>query len=159
MPWQLKEKNTLFSGFYLNELLLYLLAKQDPHPDIFHIYHETLQHLSQEYPLEPVLRRFERHFLAALGYELSFMTDYHGAPIQPEKYYDYQHDKGFVLTDEARHYHPASIYQGQHLLSIHDDHYETAEILHVAKRIFRLKLSTLLGNKSLKSRQMFMGTS
>jgi DNA repair protein RecO (recombination protein O) len=155
MPWQLKEKNTLFSGFYLNELLLYLLAKQDPHPDIFHIYHQTLQHLSQGYALEPVLRRFEKHFLAGLGYELSFIQDSESRAIQPDKYYYYQADKGFLLCDEKPIDYPSLIYQGQSLLSIHEDDYKLPETLRAAKRIFRLKLSVLLGNKSLKSRDMF----
>lgn len=54
----------LFSGFYLNELLLKLLARQDPHPALFDAYADTLAALADE---GPALRAFELLLLRELG--------------------------------------------------------------------------------------------
>jgi len=55
----------LFSGFYLNELLLRLLARHDPHPQLFDAYADTLAALADE---APALRAFELTLLRALGW-------------------------------------------------------------------------------------------
>ena len=61
------EGNALYSGFYMNELLLRLTAKRDPHPEIFSIFKQTLRGLSGE-ECNIVLRLFEKGLLEALGY-------------------------------------------------------------------------------------------
>ena len=64
--YPLSGKN-LFSALYLNELLLKVLNKHDPHPDLFLAYEKTLQALTQEENLEITLRRFEMQLLTELG--------------------------------------------------------------------------------------------
>ncbi len=54
----------LFSGFYLNELLLKLLARQDPHPALFDAYADTLAALSTD---AGALRAFELVLLREIG--------------------------------------------------------------------------------------------
>jgi len=54
----------LFPGFYLNELLLKLLARQDPHPALYDAYADALTALADE---APALRAFELTLLRALG--------------------------------------------------------------------------------------------
>jgi hypothetical protein len=49
----------LFSGLYLNELLIRLLPAEDPHPGVFDHYAATLLALAEGRPLEPLLRSFE----------------------------------------------------------------------------------------------------
>lgn len=56
----------LFAGFYLNELLMKLLARQDPHPRLFDLYAETLQALAQADDEAP-LRAFELMLLRETG--------------------------------------------------------------------------------------------
>src|SRR5436190_23870238 len=60
----------LLCGFYLNELLLKMLPREDPHPDLFGDYRSTLERLAVSSEHAPVLRQFEVRLLAALGYAL-----------------------------------------------------------------------------------------
>lgn len=59
----------LFSGFYLNELLMKLLARQDPHPQLFDVYAQTLPMLSlaDETAVQAALRAFELSLLKEVG--------------------------------------------------------------------------------------------
>jgi DNA repair protein RecO (recombination protein O) len=59
----------LWPGFYLNELLLRLLARQDPHPLLFDAYAQTLPALcgAQEAQVQAALRAFELTLLREIG--------------------------------------------------------------------------------------------
>ncbi|HEY0818434.1 MAG TPA: DNA repair protein RecO, partial [Rhizobacter sp.] len=59
----------LFSGFYLNELLMKLLARGDPHPALFDLYAQTLPALvgASENDAQSALRAFEVLLLKAIG--------------------------------------------------------------------------------------------
>ena len=59
----------LFSGFYLNELLMKLLARQDAHPLLFEAYAQTLPALSgrDEVRVQSALRAFEITLLQQVG--------------------------------------------------------------------------------------------
>ena len=58
----------LMPAFYLNELLLSLTARHDPHPELFDHYASALTQLREHAPLERELRLFEKRLLDALGY-------------------------------------------------------------------------------------------
>src|SRR5512142_3117405 len=60
----------LMCGFYLNELLLNLTARDDPHEHLFDYYRQTLQRLVHEEDHAATLRCFEKHLLQELGYAL-----------------------------------------------------------------------------------------
>jgi recombinational DNA repair protein (RecF pathway) len=62
--------SALLCGFYLNELLLKLLAREDPHPRVYASYEAALAELAAGSEEAPVLRRFELLLLAELGYAL-----------------------------------------------------------------------------------------
>ncbi|WP_066337774.1 DNA repair protein RecO [Azohydromonas lata] len=59
----------LFSGFYLNELLMKLLARHDAHPALFDAYADTLPALSggNELRAQAALRAFELLLLRSIG--------------------------------------------------------------------------------------------
>jgi DNA repair protein RecO (recombination protein O) len=61
--------DALLSGFYLNELMLRLLPRDDPHPALFDHYRQTVQMLAQggESAVTPALRAFELILLRELG--------------------------------------------------------------------------------------------
>jgi len=61
------EKSALLCGFYLNELLVKLLARDDPHPALFNHYVSALNHLAHDEPPAIVLRKFERALLRESG--------------------------------------------------------------------------------------------
>jgi len=64
----------LFSGFYLNELLMKLLARSDAHPPLFDVYANTLASLGASD--EAALRAFEVSLLKEIGLlpDLSVVT-------------------------------------------------------------------------------------
>ncbi len=59
----------LMSGYYLNELLLTLLARDDPHPGLFDVYANVVEVLAFEHgeALQPALRAFELLLLREIG--------------------------------------------------------------------------------------------
>src|SRR4051794_10602542 len=61
--------DALLSGYYLNELLLRLLARDDPHPQLFDAYASAVGVLASEHgeALEPALRTFELLMLREIG--------------------------------------------------------------------------------------------
>lgn len=83
----------LYCGFYLNELLLRLVDRDDPHEALFVFYQQALADLATE-PLDAVLRRFELRLLEELGYALDLRYDRQGEPIDPARSYHYCPDVG-----------------------------------------------------------------
>lgn len=73
----------LLPGFYLNELLMRLLPRQDPHPVLFEAYADTLQALGEPGLLQAALRAFELVLLRQLGHlpDLSIHT-LDGSPVR-----------------------------------------------------------------------------
>ncbi|MDQ3060189.1 MAG: DNA repair protein RecO [Pseudomonadota bacterium] len=61
--------DALLSGYYLNELLMRLLAREDPHPILFDAYAATVQLLASQTPetLQLALRAFELRLLQGIG--------------------------------------------------------------------------------------------
>ena len=62
--------DALMSGLYLNELLLKLLARDDPHPRLFDVYANVVQVIASEHgeALQPALRAFELLLLREIGF-------------------------------------------------------------------------------------------
>ncbi|MFY7864449.1 DNA repair protein RecO [Roseateles sp.] len=91
----------LFSGYYLNELLLKLLARQDPHPHLFEAYADTLPHLhaNEDAQSQAALRAFELRLLRELGLlpdlSLSTVTQ---APLHPERRFCLNAEAGVVAS-------------------------------------------------------------
>lgn len=85
----------LYSAMYLNELVLRLCARGDPHSDLFEHYDVCLQRLAAGEPQAWTLRRFERDLMTDLGYGLVLDRDCEtGLPISSEVVYAYVIDTG-----------------------------------------------------------------
>jgi DNA repair protein RecO (recombination protein O) len=144
----------LYSAFYLNELLVRLLARQDPHPVLFRRYQECLVHISGASLIEPTLRIFEKSLLQEIGYGLSLEYDAEsGAPVEPETYYDYHHESGPVAAGGS--VGQGFIFKGSSLLALAREDLTSVDVLQDAKRLMRSALNLYLGNKPLKSRELF----
>ena len=87
----------MFSGYYLNELLLKLLVRQEAHPALFDAYAATLTALAGVSDEALALRAFELVLLRQLGWlpELSIAT-LTGQPLQPETRYALQAEAGVI---------------------------------------------------------------
>ena len=100
----------LFSGFYMNELLMKLLARHDPHPVLFDAYAATVAVLAgnaDEAATQAALRAFEIVLLKEIGLlaDLGIETATR-SPVAPDRRYLVLADAGVV---EARDEGEASI--------------------------------------------------
>ena len=89
--------SAMYAGFYLNELLLKLLPRQDAHPALFDAYAATLAALAEGADEAPTLRAFELLLLRELGWlpELHTAT-LTGQPLASEVRYGLQPEAGVI---------------------------------------------------------------
>lgn len=150
----LLQGDALYSAFYLNELLIRLLARQDPHPQLFERYTLALEQLAGAGPVEAALRLFEKALLDELGYGLQLDTVADsGAEVRPERWYDYHLETGPVEVAAA----PGEgfVFRGSSLLALSHERLDSPEVLRDAKRLLRSALNLYLGDQPLKSRELF----
>lgn len=144
----------LFSGLYVNELLMRLLHRHDPHPALFAAYGEAIGALATASSVDGVLRRFEFRLLEDMGYSFDLSSDGRtGEVVQENAWYHYHPDYGLVqrmgVADPAR---PA--YAGSELKLMSRGEF-TGEARLAAKRLVRQALADHLGEAPLKSRDLF----
>lgn len=138
---------TLMAAFYVNELLLRLLPRQDPAPALFERYAEVRQALAGSDPLAWTLRRFERDLLELLGYGLPLDQGEDGAPLDPAGRYRLDPERGPV-RDRA---HEAGSTSGAALLALSQDRLPPPEQLAELRGALRDVLQSHLGPQKLKS--------
>jgi DNA repair protein RecO (recombination protein O) len=146
----------LISGFYLNELLLALLQRHDPHPDVYQHYDMALRQLSGGAAEAPLLRRFEIRLLTACGYQPIFNHDVvDGEPIVPELIYHYrsQHGPSRHWPDVVNDDIPI---RGGTLLAMAAQDIRSAADLGDAKRLLRSLLAPYLGGRAIVSRSWYV---
>lgn len=145
---------SLICGFYLNELLLRFLARDDPHDRLFSVYQETLGALAGHGDSAATLRRFEKNLLRELGYGLMLDRDADsGAPIAAETCYTYVVERGPVVQrgDESQN---GVELTGQTLIDMQSDNYTTMTTLQQSKVLMRALINHYLGDKTLHTRQL-----
>jgi DNA repair protein RecO (recombination protein O) len=93
----------LMSAFYLNELLLTLTTRHDPHPELFDHYGSAVADLGQGRPADVLLRRFEARLLDFIGYGLNLDAEADtGQPVRAEAHYHFRPGvHGVVLAAAA----------------------------------------------------------
>lgn len=143
--------DALFSGLYLNELLMRLLPAEAPQPELFEHYALTLRALAQGRPLEPLLRTFEWRLLEDLGYTFSLSHDINDDLIQADGTYRLRVDAGL----ERVHLAQPGLFKGTELLALAQADWEAPGALLAAKRLMRQALAVHLGPKPLVSRELF----
>jgi len=146
---------SLYSAFYLNELLVRLLVRNDPHPVLFDRYGIALNQLSGlPENLELTLRLFEKHLLQETGYGLLLDVDCQtGEPVWSDGLYDYHLEAGPV--EVASGSKKGFLFSGSSLLALAQEQNFDLAALRDAKRLMRAALNLYLGGKPLKSRELF----
>ena len=140
----------LMCGFYLNELLLRLLPRDDPHEALFDAYAESLKALSEGVPQSSVLRSFEKRLLAELGYAPLLERDAaSGAPIEPGRRYVYEPDRGPMPSRNSSSELSVS---GQTLLDLAAGQYERPETREEARMLLRVLIGQRLHGQVLHTR-------
>lgn len=146
----------LFCGYYLNELLMHLLPREDPHERLFERYAEMLARLAvdpQGRVREADLRRFEKALLQELGYGLTLNHDSDGAPLVPDAHYTYRMEQGPVrLEHEAG---AAQVVSGKTLLDLEADDFSDPRSRQEAKALMRTLMAYYLAGKELETRKIF----
>lgn len=147
----------LLLGYYLNELLISLLPREDSHPALFDSYDQALRALSQGAEDAPELRKFELRLLRELGYGLRLDTEaVTGAPILADAAYEYQVERGPVLKVGAGGTAMADTVRGKTLLDMHADDYLDPVTRRESRRIMRQLIAHHLGGRPLQSRRVFI---
>jgi DNA repair protein RecO (recombination protein O) len=143
----------LLCGFYLNELLLNLMARDDPHEALFDYYQHTLQRLAQENDHAFTLRCFEKHMLQELGYALLLEKEAGSdKPIVPTRNYRYILEHGAISeTSDASQGLPVA---GKTLLDMAADDYRDTNSARQSKQLMRMLLDHHLAGKALHTREL-----
>jgi DNA repair protein RecO (recombination protein O) len=143
----------LYCGFYLNELTNRIVPINEPIEQVFQLYKTHLKNLNSGANLQAVLRSYEFQLLALLGYGVDFSFDASGEPIVDTQTYSYFAEVGFSVQSDNR-----SGFSGAQLNAIANHDFSKADVLYMAKQLSRYLLKPLLGNKPLKSRELFMAS-
>jgi DNA repair protein RecO (recombination protein O) len=165
----------LMSAFYMNELLLKLTTREDPHEGLFAAYDEAITQLRQlsrvvprtavpgvseagapGAPIEPILRRFELALLQELGYavELAHEAGTH-APIEPQRDYWYVVEKGPIAAPgQGEAPGNAVRLRGLTLIDLERGRFEDPVTVAQAKQLMRLLIHHCLNGQELATRAL-----
>ncbi len=167
--------SSLLSAFYLNELLLKLTTRDDPHEGLFEAYDAAIAQLralsrmasraaahaaAEPAPepareIEPILRRFELRLLQELGYALELTREAgSGAPIEAQGEYWYVVERGPVAATEGAAHANAVRLRGQTLIDLERGHLEDAVTVAQSKQLMRLLIHHSLNGQELATRMV-----
>jgi len=145
--------NVLVLAMYTNELLSRLLPEAEKHQKIFEGYWNFIRLINEQSETEKEysLRFFENLLLEELGYGLEFNKDFKGNPIDSKLKYHFQEHNGFVPRADGN-------IPGEVLLVVDeggDNVRLSVNHLSILKKLNRKRLRSILGEKPLKSRELF----
>jgi DNA repair protein RecO (recombination protein O) len=152
----------LICGFYLNELLIKLLARDDSHEALFDAYVDALTALGTRTPVAPILRRFEYTLLGEVGYALQLgHCAESGEPVEPLGWYRYVPERGPVAVPgshatETSESGAGPLVRGQTLIDIDSGDYSDPTTLLQSKLLSRQLLNHHLAGNLLHTRQMMV---
>jgi DNA repair protein RecO (recombination protein O) len=150
----LLQRETVFTGLYINELLYRLLHEQDPHEYLYQQYRHFVNRLSVSGTDELLLRRLEMLLLDELGYGLVLDADIQGVAIAPDRQYQYIPEQGLVELINQQKAKGLSL-QGADLVSMVNGDFSTRSVMQAAKQLTRRVIDFYLGGKQLHSRELY----
>lgn len=145
----------LACGLYLNELLMYLLPKEESFEQLFAFYNKALDALASDEPINPLLRNFELNLLEALGVAPAWHRESSSGD-------DVVADQSYALGADGPVY-PAllgsgvGVVSGKALLALAAGTPDQPELLSQSKRVLRYFINMHLGGRELKSRELLRG--
>ena len=143
----------LICGFYLNELLLKLLPRDDPHEELYSVYESTLAALGNGADQSALLRRFELALLSELGYAVVLDRDVErDEPVVRERSYVYVVERGPVSGGYQRGF--GVELSGQTLIDMQSGIFTSATTQQQSKTLMRTLINHYLGNQVLHTRQL-----
>ncbi len=147
--------DALLCAFYLNELLLRLLAREDAHPVLFDGYARALGALAGGEPIDDTLRRFEWLLLRETGYAPDLDRDTANRPIDAARSYVWQAAAGFVAAEPGGE-GAGRLYSGATLRELASGRFESPASRTQAKYLTRAILAHHLDGVVLNTRQILI---
>ena len=130
-----------------------VLPREDPHEAVFDAYAGALAALISQ-DISSVLRGFEKRLLAELGYAPLLETDAASRPIDPERLYSYEPERGPVPVNGGR---PGQlVVRGRTLLDVAAGDYQSAETREEARALMRVLIAERLHGQALHTRSILM---
>ena len=155
---------SLMSAFYLNELLLKLTHRDDPHERLFGAYDAAITELRaisrsnmsnkvSDPRVEPILRRFELTLLQEVGYAVELAREAGTrAPIAAEREYWYVVERGPVPAGEGETPPNTVRLRGLTLIDLERGRFEDAATVAQSKQLMRLLINHSLDGQELATR-------
>ena len=147
--------SALLCGFYLNELLLKLLPREDAHPVLWAHYESALAALTERAAAAEqaaILRRFELRLLAELGYAMPLTRASDGTAVQATERYHYAFERGPLVAAEPGARYP--LVRGETLLALASEHYADTRVAAEARELMRTVLDHYLDERRIFSRRV-----
>lgn len=153
--WPQPQGRALFSGLYVNELMLKLTAREDAMPAVYDSLAEVMQTLCREVNHVAALRRFEWQLLSQLGYAPDLFYDEKGGVIQADRQYRLHPERPLLPLAEASSdsAHAGMVVDGQTLVQLRDGVFADGQSLQQALKITRLLIDFRIP-EGIKSRQV-----
>lgn len=148
------EKDALLCGFYLNELLMKMLARDDPHPALFDHYVATLNELAHGEPAAIALRKFELALLKETGVASRLTVASNGEALDPEAIYVLDPERGPRLAHPSDDHWPKV--SGKTLADMEREDYTDSATQNQSKYLMRFLLAHHLGGLQLNTRQILI---
>ncbi|MEJ2256004.1 MAG: DNA repair protein RecO [Woeseiaceae bacterium] len=144
--------DALLSAYYVNELMLFFLHRDDPQPEVFALYNEVIRALGERPKVAVALREFELELLSLLGYAVTL--DHEAGSQQQivgDRFYDYRIEQGPVPVERNS---GQMVFRGSVLRAIGARQFDDDDVLRAAGRLLRDVIAWHLGGKELKSRKV-----
>lgn len=149
------EKSALLCGFYLNEMLQHLLAREDPHPVLFEHYLHTLEVLATDESAPIALRKFELALLRETGVAADWVTCVEsGSPVDAALNYVVDPECGPRPARTQDVSWPAV--SGKTLLDMANEDYADVATQMQSKALMRFLLAHHLDGAQIKTRQILI---
>jgi len=148
---------SMMCGYYLNELVLKLVQRGDPHEGLFEAYAVALASLAEREATQAVLRRFEIALLREIGYALMLERDAdRGAPVVAEQRYAYVAERGPLVLEPRAPTQGGVELQGKTLLDMARGDFSDPLTASESKLLMRQLIGQHLDQRALNTRQLLM---
>ena len=146
----------LMCGFYVNELLLRLLPREDPHEALFDAYASSLARLAAGDEPAALLRAFELSLLRELGYAPPLDREAaSGAPVLAARRYAYLPESGpQAVADGADGPERELLVSGQTLLDMACGDYASPQTREESRQLMRRLIAVRLAGQTLHTRDV-----
>lgn len=146
----------LISGFYINELILRLLHRHEPHSKLFRAYENALKSLIDGSCEQATLRIFEKIILESVGFGLVLDHDINTMEmIRDDIIYHYRIESGPSQANNKKEDKHVIKIHGQTLSSLKNERLTDPVTLTEARKLMRRIIAAVLGPKPLASRVLY----